>query len=43
VWGLGVVKATDEAEAMAITDADPVIKSGLGLRYEVMPMLSAIL
>ena len=42
VWGLGVVKAADEAAAMAITDADPVIRSGLGLRYEVVPMISAI-
>ena len=40
VWGLGVVEAADEGEAMAITDADPVILSGLGLRYEVTPMIS---
>ena len=42
VWGLGVVKAADEAVALAMTDADPVIQSGLGLRYEVVPMISAI-
>ncbi len=43
VWGLGVVKAADEAVALAMTDADPVIRSGLGLRYEVVPMISAIM
>jgi len=42
VWGLGVVKAADEAAALAITDADPIISSGLGLHYEVVPMMSAI-
>ena len=26
VWGLGVVKAADEAAALAMTDADPVIR-----------------
>lgn len=43
VWGLGVVKAADEGAAMAITDADPVIRSGLGLRYEVTPMIRAMM
>jgi hypothetical protein len=42
VWGLGVIKAADEGAALAITEADPVIRSGLGLRYEVTPMISAI-
>jgi hypothetical protein len=42
VWGLGVIKAVDEGAALAITEADPVIRSGLGLRYEVTPMISAI-
>jgi hypothetical protein len=36
------VRATNEAAALALTDADPVIRSGLGLRYEVVPMISAI-
>jgi uncharacterized protein YciI len=43
VWGLGVLKAADESAALAITEADPVIRSGLGLRYEVTPMISAIM
>jgi uncharacterized protein YndB with AHSA1/START domain/uncharacterized protein YciI len=42
VWGLGVLRAADAAAALALTDADPVIRSGLGLRYEVVPMISAI-
>jgi len=42
VWGLGVVIAADESAALTMTDADPVIRSGLGLRYEVVPMISAI-
>ena len=42
VWGLGVVRGADEAAVWALTDADPVIRAGLGLRYEVIPMISAI-
>jgi len=42
VWGLGVVRGTDEAAVWALADADPVIRAGLGLRYEVVPMISAM-
>jgi len=40
-WGLGVLECTDQAEARAITDNDPVVKSGQGFCYDVYPILSA--
>jgi uncharacterized protein YndB with AHSA1/START domain/uncharacterized protein YciI len=39
-WGLGVVEVDDEAAVHALTDGDPVIRSGLGFRYEVLPLMS---
>ena len=36
-WGLGILEATDEAEARALTDADPVVVAGIA-RYEIVPM-----
>ena len=41
-WGLGVVKAADEAAVRAIEAGDPAIRSGLGFRYEILPMLQAV-
>jgi len=41
-WGLGVLKVTDEAQARAICDADPVIKASAGFRYELAPMISVL-
>jgi uncharacterized protein YndB with AHSA1/START domain len=41
-WGLGVVRAASEEALREIRENDPAIKSGRGLRYEVMPMLRAI-
>ena len=40
-WGLGVLECADQAQARAVTDNDPVVKSGLGFSYDVYPMLSA--
>jgi uncharacterized protein YndB with AHSA1/START domain len=41
-WGLGILEVAS-ADAIAPLQAnDPAIKSGLGFRYEVMPMLRAI-
>ncbi|HSN25429.1 MAG TPA: SRPBCC domain-containing protein, partial [Kofleriaceae bacterium] len=37
-WGMGLVRATDEAEARALTAADPVIVSNRGFRYEILPI-----
>lgn len=38
VFGIGVVEFESEEEARAFTDGDPVIRSGLGFRFEVLPM-----
>ena len=37
-WGLGLFEVADEAEMKEITDNDPVIQAGLGMRYEILPM-----
>jgi uncharacterized protein YndB with AHSA1/START domain/uncharacterized protein YciI len=41
-WGLGVVRAADEAAVRVLESNDPAIKSGRGFSYEVLPMLSAV-
>jgi len=41
-WGLGIFTVADDAEARALTDADPAVTSGLGLRYELLPFLNII-
>jgi uncharacterized protein YciI len=43
VWGLGVVRARDEAEMRAMLAGDPVILAQRGFSYESLPMLSAVL
>lgn len=42
-WGMGVVKAADEAAVRAWADNDPAILSGRGFRTEILPMLQAVL
>ena len=42
-WGLGILRAADEAAARALTQSDPAILSGRGLRYEMLPMMQAVL
>jgi len=42
-WGLGIFEVADEAELSAILDNDPTIKAGVGFRYEVLPMMQAVL
>lgn len=42
-WGLLILRAGSEAEARAVTDGDPVAKSGRGFRYEILPMISTIM
>jgi uncharacterized protein YndB with AHSA1/START domain/uncharacterized protein YciI len=42
-WGLGVVKAADEAAVRAWTEKDPAILSGRGFKTEILPMLQAVL
>ncbi|WP_246461160.1 YciI family protein [Mesorhizobium sangaii] len=42
-WGLGIVCADDEAAVGALTEADPTVRSGLGFRYEILPMMTAVM
>lgn len=41
-WGAGIIKMRDEAAARDFIASDPAARSGLGFRYELLPMLSAI-
>ena len=41
-WGLGVVRVASESEMRELETNDPVILAGRGFRYEVLPMLRAI-
>jgi uncharacterized protein YndB with AHSA1/START domain/uncharacterized protein YciI len=41
-WGLGIVRAADDATAHAIGAADPAVLSGRGFRYELLPMLQLV-
>ena len=42
VYGLGVVRADDDAAAQAIADADPVVRAGVGFRVEIAPMMALV-
>ncbi len=42
VWGLGIVRANDDEQMGELRDNDPVIKSGLGFSYEVLPLIRAM-
>jgi uncharacterized protein YciI len=37
-WGMGLVRAPDEAAARRVTEEDPVIKANRGFRYDVLPI-----
>ena len=41
-WGLGVVRVADESAVRALEAGDPAIRAGRGLRYEILPMLRAV-
>jgi uncharacterized protein YndB with AHSA1/START domain len=41
-WGVGMVRAASIAQVEAFRDSDPAMKSGLGFRFEILPMLSAV-
>jgi uncharacterized protein YciI len=41
-WGLAVAEADSENEIRAIIAKDPTTLSGLGFRWEVYPMLRAV-
>ena len=42
VYGLGVVRADDEAAARAIAAADPVVRADVGFRIEIAPMMALV-
>ena len=42
-FGIAVVEAADQAAAQALADADPIVSSDLGFRFDVSPMPSIIL
>jgi uncharacterized protein YndB with AHSA1/START domain len=42
VWGVGIVEVEGEAAVSALEKADPAIQSGLGFRYEALPMPQAV-
>jgi hypothetical protein len=42
VWGLGVMRAKDEREMAALRDGDPALGGDIGMRCEVLPLISAI-
>ena len=41
-WGLGIIRLREGEQAADIVDADPAIQAGIGLRYETLPMLTAV-
>lgn len=42
VWGMALVEAGDEGDAVRLAAEDPVIRADLGFSYKVMPVLSLI-
>ena len=42
-WGLLILRVGSEAEARAVIDGDPVSRPGCGFRYEILPLISAII
>lgn len=42
VWGLGVVRVRDEDQLREVTANDPAIKAGIGVTYEILPMVRAV-
>ncbi|MFC5759070.1 MULTISPECIES: YciI family protein [unclassified Rhizobium] len=41
-FGIAIVEVADQAAAQALADADPIITSGFGFRFDVLPMPSII-
>jgi uncharacterized protein YndB with AHSA1/START domain len=41
-WGVGIVGVQSDADVRALEAGDPAILSGLGFRYEILPMLRAV-
>ena len=43
VWGLGILEVEDEAIVQSLTSNDPVVMSGIGAKYEILPMPRAVI
>lgn len=41
-YGIGVVRVDDDKQLRPLLDADPVVGAGIGMRWETLPMLGAI-
>jgi uncharacterized protein YciI len=41
-WGVAIAEADDEAEARRLCADDPVIRAGLGFRWDILPMASLL-
>ena len=41
-WGMAVMEAGSAEEVRAITAEDPTTRSGLGFRWEIYPMMRAL-
>jgi len=41
-WGLGILRLRDGESEDTFIAGDPAIHAGIGLRYETLPMLSAV-
>ena len=41
-FGLGIVRAKDDAELARFIADDPAVKSGRGFRYETLPMAALV-
>jgi len=42
-WGVGIVVVDDESELRSLQTEDPVIRAGIGMTYEALPMPSLVL
>ncbi len=43
VWGMAVVDVSDAAAAASLTNEDPIVRAGIGFRYDIHPVPQAIL
>jgi uncharacterized protein YndB with AHSA1/START domain len=41
-WGLGVIRVAGEEQVRSFESGDPAIQSGKGFRYEILPMITAV-
>ena len=42
-FGVAIASLSDDADPQAVGTADPVVKAGIGFRYEVLPMPALLL